>query len=190
MLESEGPPEPWRSFFDDLDQMLREPVAVHCFAGFVLIHAYGAARTTNDVDFISVAPNPLRQTLCELGGIGSALHKKHKVYLDPVTVATPPDGYESRLRPLFPGVWRFVNLYALEAHDLALTKLERNFERDRDNVQRLARAGHLDREALLPRYQEELRPYLSREVWHDQTLQLWIESCWPDTRESEGAGRA
>jgi len=37
---------------------------------------------------------------------------------------------------------------------------------------------------LLTRYREELRPYLSRESWHDQTLQLWIESCWPDPQES------
>jgi hypothetical protein len=38
----------------------------------------------------------------------------------------------------------------------------------------------LSRETLAARYREELRPYLSRETWHDQTLQMWIESCWPD----------
>ena len=70
MPENEGPPEPWRSFFNDLDRMLAEPVEVHCLGGFVLIHAYGVARTTNDVDFISLVPNPLGRTLCELGGIG------------------------------------------------------------------------------------------------------------------------
>jgi Nucleotidyltransferase of unknown function (DUF6036) len=181
MPVNEGPPEPWRSFFDDLDRLLAEPVALHCFGGFVLIHAYGVARTTNDVDFISLIPNPLRQMLAGLGGKGSALHEKHKVYLDPVTVATPPDQYDSRLRPLFPGVWRNVSLYALEAHDVALAKLERNFERDRDDVQRLARAGHLIQETLRERYLKELRPYLARETWHDQTLRLWIESCWPET---------
>jgi hypothetical protein len=181
MRQNEGPPEPWRSFFDELDQMLPEPVALYCFGGFTVIHSYGVARTTNDIDFISLVPSPLRHTLCELGGKDSPLHEKHKVYLDAVTVATPPDEYESRLKPLFPGAWRFLSLFALEAHDLALTKLERNYERDREDVQRLARAGHLDRQTLSSRYYEELRPYLSRETWHDQTLQLWIESCWPDT---------
>lgn len=185
MPENDGPPEPWRSFFNDLDQLLHEPVELHCFGGFVLIHAYGVARTTNDVDFISLVPNPLRQTLSELGGYGSALHRKHRVYLDAVTVATAPDGYGGRLRPLFPGSWRFLKLHALEAHDLALAKLERNFDRDRDDVQRLARAGHLDRGVLRRRYLEELRPYLSRETWHDQTLDMWIESCWPDNEDVE-----
>jgi hypothetical protein len=183
MLQNDGPPEPWRSFFDDLDEMLREPTELHCCGGFIVIYSYGVARTTNDVDFISLVPNQLRERLSELGGRGSALFEKYKVYLDPVTVTSPPDGYESRLKPLFPGVWRFLKLYALEAHDLALTKLERNYERDREDVQRLARAGHLDRETLSSRYRQELRPYLSRETWHDQTLQMWIESCWPGTRD-------
>ncbi|HVV44477.1 MAG TPA: hypothetical protein VHC72_04705 [Bryobacteraceae bacterium] len=62
-----------------------------------------------------------------------------------------------------------------------MTKLERNAERDRDDVQRLARAGHLDREILRRRYYDELRPnLLSREKCHDETLRLWIESCWPE----------
>ena len=125
----------------------------------------------------------MRQRLSELGGKDSPLHERHKVYLDPVTVATPPDAYETRLTPLFPNAWRNVKLFALEAHDLALTKLERNFERDREDVQRLAQAGHLDPEVLTARYRQELRPYLSRETWHDQTLQMWIESSWPDTQK-------
>jgi hypothetical protein len=173
------PDEPWRSFFDELDRLLPEPVELRCLGGFALVHAYGVARTTNDVDFISVVPHLLQQTLAGLGGRDSALHKRHKVFVDAVTVATPPDGYERRLRPLFPGAWKSIALYALEAHDLALAKLERNFERDRDDVYRPALAGHLDRDVLRRRYSEELRPYLARETWHDQTLQMWLESFWP-----------
>lgn len=178
MPQNEKPPEPWLSFFRDLNCVIGEPVELHCLGGFVLIHAYGVARTTNDCDFISMVPHPLRPRISELAGRGSAVHKRHQVYLDPVTVATAPEGYEGRLLPLFPGLWAQLKLYALEAHDLALAKLERNFERDRDDVQRLVRAGHLDREILRARYYEELRPYLPRAEWHDQTLQLWLESYW------------
>lgn len=102
------------------------------------------------------------------------------MYLDPVGVAAVSDGYEGRLKPLFPGIWKNLELYALEAHDLALAKLERNAERDRDDVLRLAMAGHLDRTTLHQRYVEELRPYLARQSWHDQTIELWVESCWPE----------
>jgi hypothetical protein len=75
MPQNDRPPEPWRSFFAELDELVPEPVELHCF------DAYGVARTTNDADFLSLVPRPLRQTLTELGGVGSALHEKHKVYL-------------------------------------------------------------------------------------------------------------
>ena len=80
---------------------------------------------------------------------------------------------------MFPGTWTHLRLHALEAPDLALSKLERNFERDRDDVQQLARAGHLSPEILKERYYRELRPnLLGHETRHDLTLELWLES-WP-----------
>ena len=179
MPRIEEPAEPWRSFFADVDSRLSEDVELHCCGGFVATQLYGIARTTSDVDFLGVVPN-LRNDLIEIGGKGSALHQKHKVYLDAVTVATPPENYEERLVPMFPGAWRRLRLFALEAHDLALSKLERNMERDRDDVQQLACAGHLRADILRERYYAELRPnLLAHEGRHDLTLRLWLESYWP-----------
>ena|SRR5579862_5787463 len=170
------PLEPWRSFFHDLDSLLTERVDLHCCGGFVATHVYGVARTTSDVDVIGVVPN-LQNDLVDLAGKGSPLHKKHKVYLDVVTIATTPEDYEERLTPIFPGRWTRLHLFALEAHDLALTKLQRNFERDRDDVQKLAQAGHLKPHILEQRYYDELRLYLIGPVGqHDSTLRLWLES--------------
>jgi hypothetical protein len=175
----EEPSEPWRSFFAEVDSRLSEDVHLHCCGGFVAMQLYGIARTTSDVDFLGVVPN-VRSDLTEIAGKGSALHQEHKIYLDPVTVATPPESYEARLVPMFPGAWLHLRLYALEAHDFALSKLERNLERDRDDVQQLARAGHLRPEILRERYYNELRPNLAaHEARHDLTLQLWLESYWP-----------
>jgi len=68
----------------------------------------------------------------------------------------------------------------IDAIDLARTKLERNAERDRDDVLRLAQAGLFDRHALKNRYLHELGPYLlGKHAWHDNTLELWIEMAWP-----------
>ena len=106
----------------------------------MVTQVYGVARTTSDVDFLGAVPN-VWSHLTDIGGNGSALHRKHKVYLDAVTVATPPENYQDRLVPMFSGAWVRLSLFALEAHDLALSKLERNMERDRDDVQQLARAG-------------------------------------------------
>jgi hypothetical protein len=61
----------------------------------------------------------------------------------------------------------------LDPTDIALSKLERNADRDRDDVLRLAHAGLLDAQTMKGRYFEEVRPYLlSRQSWHDQTLDL------------------
>jgi len=92
-------------------------------------------------------------------------------------VATVPEDYAARLVPLYPERWERLRLFALEAHDLALSKLERNFERDRADVSYLAKTGRLDPAMLRQRYWDELRPYLmGREGWHDQTLALWLEA--------------
>jgi hypothetical protein len=179
MRRIEEPTEPWRSFFAEVDGRLSEDVYLHCCGGFVVTQLYGVARTTSDVDFLSVVPN-VQRDLIEIAGKGSRLHQKYKVYLDAVTVATPPENYEERLVPMYAGAWVHLRLEALEAHDLALSKLERNIERDRDDVQQLARAGHLKPEILRERYYNELRPnLLAHEARHDLTLQLWLESYWP-----------
>lgn len=182
-MPSKGsPPEPWKSFFDDLDGLLTEPVALHCIGGFAVIYGYGVARTTNDCDFAVVAGASWLKEVSELGGKGSELHTRHRVYLDPVTVATLPEAYEDRLLPLFPGTWRRIRLFALEAHDVALAKLERNFSRDQNDVKLLAQAGHLDPGVLKTRYETELRPnLLSREGLHDITLREWLESYFPES---------
>ena len=62
------------------------------------------------------------------------------VYLERVRLASYPDNYESRLIRVF-SFWRRLKLWALEAHDLALTKLERSNDRDLRDVMYLARSG-------------------------------------------------
>ena len=90
---------------------------------------FGLARTTADLDVLSILPNDDQRTLARAGGQDSVLHKTHGVYLDVVTVATHPDSYESRLTEMYPGVFRHIRLLALDPHDLVLTKLTRNADR-------------------------------------------------------------
>ena len=110
-----------------------------------------------------------------VAGQNSDLHKKHGVYLDVVTVATCPENYEQRLIEVFPGACRHIRLFALDPYDLALAKLERNLQRDRDDFAYLADAVPLDLSILKSRYTDEMRPYLGRPEREDVTLQLWID---------------
>jgi hypothetical protein len=72
-------------------------------------------------------------------------------------VANYPDGYEERLLPAFP-IWSTLKLWALEPHDVALTKLERSIDRDIRDVMYLAHAGLIQRDTLVARFETELEP--------------------------------
>ena len=112
---------------------------------------------TADLDVLSILPTEDQRTLAALAGQGSSLHKTHGVYLDVVTVATYPDSYEDRLTEMYPGTFRHVHLLALDPYDLVLTKLTRNADRDRGDVEYLATAVPLDVAVLRERYQREMR---------------------------------
>ncbi|MFN7932331.1 MAG: DUF6036 family nucleotidyltransferase [Bryobacteraceae bacterium] len=180
-MPHDAPSEPWLSFLNDLDAEFDEPTELHCMGGFAIVHAYGLGRATADIDVLTVVPYSSGARLLNIAGKESSLRKKHRTYVDIVTVATAPANYASRVIPLYPGVWQRLHLFVLEAHDLALTKLERNFERDRADIAHLAGAGYLKAAILRERYYKELRPYATgRESWHDQTLELWLEAYFPE----------
>ena len=76
---------------------------------------------------------------------------------------------------IFPGGFKQLRLLALDPYDLALSKLERNTQRDREDVKHLARTVPFDLDKLQERYRKELRPDLSNSEREDLTLKLWIE---------------
>jgi len=179
-MSSKQIPEPWRSFFFDVDAVLDEAVDLHCLGGFVMTVFYDMPRSTGDVDVIAISPKSEMQNLISRSGQGSALHRKHKLYLQFVGVATVPDGYEERLTEIFSEPFQNIRLLALDPYDLALSKLERNSQRDRDDVRYLARIASLDLEKLKRRYHDDLRPYLGNPNREDLTLKLWIEAIQED----------
>lgn len=137
---------------------------------------YGLARPTADVDFVQVAPKGASASLLQLAGKGAELHRRHGLYLDLVTIVTLPEDYDQRLTEMFPGAFKHIRLFALDPYDLALAKLERNIQRDRDDVKHLARTIPFDLDVLTARYEKELRPYLANPTREDLTLRLWIEA--------------
>jgi hypothetical protein len=168
--------DPWRSFFAEIDAALNQTVALHCLGGFVAKTLYGLARETSDVDVLPIASNSEIDAVIGTTLEGSALHKKYGVYLQVVGVVTVPDGYESRLIEMFPGAFTHLQLFALDPYDLALSKIERNSQRDRDDVKHLARAVALDLGTLERRFEDEVRPYLAIPEREALTLRLWIEA--------------
>jgi hypothetical protein len=182
MSAKDRPPEPWASFLAALDAAVGTPVEIHCLGGFMVEHAYRIQRDTptEDLDFLSAidiahsAPIDIES----LAGKGTAFHRQHRMYVQYVGISTPPCDYQQRLVAVYPQAqWKNLRLFGLEAHDLALSKIERNNRRDSQDVRGLAQAGLIDPDILESRYQQEVRPYLlSRFEWHDGTLKRWLEA--------------
>jgi hypothetical protein len=153
--------------------MLKEPLDLHCGGGFVFAYFYGLPRNTADIDYYAAIPANLN--LDELAGKGSSLHMKYKVWMHRAALMNLPEDYESRLTEMAPGEFKNLRLLVPDPYDCILSKLERNSEKDRDDVEYLFRSRRLDAQALRERYRKELRPYLARQEWHDATLKLWID---------------
>lgn len=184
-------PEPWNSFLTEIDHLATEDIELHCIGGFVVSLRYGLGRPTGDIDIVEARPAKAKPWLTATAGTGSALHKKHKVYLQVVTVASIPENYESRLTELFVGRLKRLRLFVPDPYDLALSKLTRNFDVDADDVKRLAATCALDLDVLKSRYEGEVRPIVIGPVdRHDRTLQLWIDAISEERKTaSRGAGR-
>jgi hypothetical protein len=168
-------PEPWLFFLRELDSAVHEEVRLDCMGGFVISMVYGFSRPTADLDVLEIAPEEAGRPILALGVKGGPLHKKYKIYLDRIRVVHVPENYEDRLTEIFPKAFNHLRLLALDPYDLALSKLERNIQRDRDDVQYLARAVPLDLDVLKERYQKELRWQIGNPEREDLTLRLWIE---------------
>jgi hypothetical protein len=188
MLPPSRPPEPWDSFFKELDESVDTTVRMDCIGGFVVTLFYGFGRPTADVDVIQLAPRAAAETIIGLGIRGGPLHQKHRIYLDRVAVAVVPESYENRLVEMFAGAYRHLRLMALDPYDLALSKLERNSKKDRDDVRFLARTVPLDLDILQERYSAELRWQLGVPKREDLTLQLWLDVIHEDRGMDPSSG--
>lgn len=176
MPHPDSVPEPWRSFVRELDEAVSEEVRLVCMGGFVVTQLYGFSRPTADIDTLSIVPRDEAAIIREVGCRGGPLHAKYKIYLDFVAVACVPEDYQERLTEMYPRAFEHLQLFALDPYDLALSKLERNIERDRADVLFLARAIPFDLETLQERYKKELRWQLGNPEREDLTLKLWIEA--------------
>ena len=177
MTKTDRIPKPWGAFLRELDDIATAAVDFHCIGGFVVNMKYGfSSRQTFDIDVLAITPNSQRQELLQNAAKGSVLHRKHGVYLDLVTVIQAyPEDYDQRLTEMYSGQLKKIRLFAVEPHDLALMKLERNAERDRVDVMFLASQGLVTPNELDRRYRAEMRSYIGvPERSTDITLQLWV----------------
>ncbi len=173
-------PSPWAEFLEELDGLLDEPIELHCIGGFAVVVGYGLPRGTNDLDYLTLVPYSRINELQEMAGPGSTLAKRHRVHTQHTGVASMPESYEERLAEMFPRRFKNVRLFVPDPYDLVLSKLTRNNQRDREDVEFLARTKHLDPAILRERYEKEMVP-IGPSSQHDRTLEFWIEAYFKNS---------
>jgi uncharacterized nucleotidyltransferase DUF6036 len=168
----------WREFLAAVDTALTGEVRVHCLGGFAITMLYQFPRPTSDIDYIETVPGDAAAMLQAIAGRNSDLCKEHGLYFQQVAgIASLPESYNDRLIEVAPGAFQHLRLFALEPHDLALSKLARNSPIDQGDVEFLAKTVPLDPDILRDRYEREFRPCaLGDPDWNDQTLKLWLET--------------
>jgi hypothetical protein len=167
-------PAPWKGFLEKLDTLLEEPVRLDCIGGFAVVMGYGLPRATNDLDYRTLNPYNRVNDLQRIAGPASALAKEYGVYVQYTAVDSIPENYEDRLTELFPGHFKSLRLFIPDPYDLVLSKLSRNIERDRQDVEYLAKTQHLDPAVLRERYKE--LTLIGPQARHDATLEFWLEA--------------
>jgi hypothetical protein len=168
---------PWREFLEELDPLLGESIELHCIGGFAVVSAYGLARSTNDLDYVTLVPFNRVSALQDLAGAGSPLARKHKVHIQHVGVATVPENYQARMQELYPAHFKNMHLFILDPYDLVLSKLSRNADRDREDIAFLAKTLNLNAKILRERYELEMKPVLiGPPERHDNTLKFWVDA--------------
>lgn len=71
---------------------------LRCLGGFVVTQQYGIGRETADIDFLSAIKQSPEDDVETLAGLGSKLHRKYRLYMQHVTIATPLAEYAGRLK--------------------------------------------------------------------------------------------
>lgn len=165
-------PEPWPDFLQEVDAGLSRGVNLHCLGGFVLTALYGIPRYTGDLDYVEAKPREAANDVEKIGGRGSPLSKKYKLFLQNVGIADLPDEYESRLEKIELKLKK-LKLWALDPYDLLLSKLSRNSPKDQDDAKYLISKMKLRFETFENRWKQEVAPWISNRDRHDLTIELW-----------------
>jgi Nucleotidyltransferase of unknown function (DUF6036) len=169
-------PPPWKEFLARLDALLYEPVRLDCIGGFAVVMGYGLLRATNDLDYRTLKPFSYIQYLEGIAGRESALARTHGVYVQYTGVDSIPENYEDRLTELFPDHFKNLRLFVPDPYDLILSKLCRNIERDRQDVEFLARTQRHNPSVLRERYLEMIPNLIGPRDRHEATLEFWLEA--------------
>lgn len=138
-------------FLQAVDRNLQGPTELVVIGGTAALLAYGARRTTMDID----TAHPCQPELYE--AVKAARRETGlEIPIEYPGVEDPPFAYEARLQPVpIPGLER-LTIRVPEKHDLVLMKTVRGQESDLQVAEEIHRNDPLDLDVLIERWRLEM----------------------------------
>jgi hypothetical protein len=143
-----------RTFLAAVDRYLNQDTTIKILGGSAMLLAYEVTVTTSDID-------TFESNLLQLENARKLATQETglDIPISPAggNVGDWPENSEDRLVPVMPEL-KHLKVFALEAHDLALSKAVRGWEKDLSMIDALHANHSLDLETLYHRYTEEMSP--------------------------------
>lgn len=144
-------PEELIQFLQKTDELLTADCALIIIGGAAASLAYGATRTTTDIDLATEPPKHLQAAL-ELARTETGI----SIPVSYVGLHEPPYAFEDRLTVLKSPALNKLHLYVPERHDLALMKMVRGYENDIQAIEEIHQTYPLKFEILIERFMDEM----------------------------------
>jgi len=144
-------PEDLLEFLQKTDEFLKANCDLIVIGGAAASLAYGATRTTTDIDLANEPPKHLQEAL--------KLASKETGITIPVSYAgqcDPPYNFVSRLKTIDNFEFKMLKLSVPEQHDLALMKMVRGYENDIQAIEEMHEAQPFDLEIFIERFMSEM----------------------------------
>jgi len=155
---------PFDAFLLELDQKWAGPIdrkiVLRIIGSVALMLQVDYMRGTKDGDVLeTVAMNrEIQGRLLALGGEGTALAKKHQIYLDIVHSGLPFLPHPAIYHPMehLNAVLNHFEVEVLDVLDVVVSKLKRFSLNDRKDIEEMANRGLVDPELLVERFRSAL----------------------------------
>lgn len=144
-------PEDLVSLLTHVDALLDKPFDLLVIGGAAASLAYGARKTTTDIDVATQLPQELQHIIDR-----ARKETGINIPFQYVGIFEPPYSYEDRLMAITQPRLAALQVFVPERHDLTLMKTVRGFENDLQTIEEIHQSQPLLVEVLLDRFLTEM----------------------------------
>lgn len=160
------------AFLHAVDRHLTKRVRVELIGGGAAALAHGARSTTSDLDTLNAITDELREAVAR-----ATDDTGYRIPVSHATVADVPYNYEDRLERQLPEL-QHLEVWALEKHDLVLSKTLRCYEHDLQQILEIHATVALSYDILIDRFESEMTSALGDPARIRSNFLIMIETVF------------